>query len=952
MLTKEDIMPYIYDPNRIQHTILNIIRDANNGNIDIADPTNPFTMLLEASAVSASASLTSTKNLTRTMYPNLANTKQDLYPHITDAALGNMFAIPATADIVMYVNILQLRQNGYRQDGSSYVEMTIPKYTVVNVADTDFTLLNNIVIKLYDNDSVFIEQQTSVEDIAVNDLGVLNYVITTDTEGSSWILFETTLKQITRVSINDTISAGQIFTKTLTTTNQFYHASLSYKNAFTNGEYETIKVAYDDRYIDPYTPTTYIKILDDGITFTIPDVYLNESNISGNVRLTAYETKGKVFLPINNYTVSDFTITLGDTGTSLSTAVSANIAMLANSRYMVDGGANTLTTEQLKKYIIDNTVGVTNSPISLNALRRKAEFNGFEIFKALDIITSRLFLATRNSSSVQSQLINSRADIFTNTVKVTIGNYTNNDNVYIDDDIFIIKSNTIFKEVNGIVSIVEQDELDVIYALNDFNKISYFATNKYFYSPFYYVLDKVETKVDARVYDLDNPVINSLRIIGKNTAVTQRVNIDKYGVFKTSVGYRVIITIIGNEDFNGVDKSNIRAQLSLPLYNSDEKIYYEASYDNIADSITFNIHTDNFVTQNHELLLTSGVSDISNRLVNLLVNANIHIYAVNAAITDDSKYLHNEIRNTYIDKVVFSKEVLNIMLGKPVEYIWNKIRNEYSERKYKKYTVDVPAYYDTDIYAVDPETGSIYWSVTDPDTGEVSLEKYLLHNEGDPILDENDNPTYIHTIGDIILDENNIPVIEQDFGVIRYIDIVMLEYEYKLATATPYVNYERILYDNLNNWLSVQMVDLNSETLENTKILYKSYKSALPVKVKVGNVINTIPYNVTPIVTIYVSNNSYSVDEITVLKSKIGAILHSVLDSVTISLTKIKEKIVNDIDPNILGAKVEYIDPNNELEIFSVYDETSRLTLRKELEINTNNHLIVNYKLTLNIQQI
>ena len=42
-------------------------------------------------------------------------------------------------------------------------------------------------------------------------------------------------------------------------------------------------------------------------------------------------------------------------------------------------------------------------------------YEGFEIFKAMDIITERLYIASKNVTDINTDIVASRADIFFNT---------------------------------------------------------------------------------------------------------------------------------------------------------------------------------------------------------------------------------------------------------------------------------------------------------------------------------------------------------------------------------------------------------------------------------------------------------------------------------------------------------------------------------------------------------
>jgi len=950
MLTKEDIGKYIYDPNSIQNYVLDSIEQTLVEPIDIVDPTNPFTMLLEAAVVTPSSAVIETQNGMRRIYPSLSVSKEDLYPHLTDDVVANMFAIPSVANLVFYINVLDLKQNGYRPDNADYVEMVLPEFTEVTVVNTVFTLLNDINVRLYDNGSIFIEQQISSNDIGVNDISILNGVITTGADGDSWILFETKVKQVKRIVVNDTVIASEGFVKNIALTDQYFYIDVLYKNADTNNEYVTLNRLHDDAYIDPYTPSVYVKEIDGGITVTIPDVYLYSGLVSGNVQIIVYETKGKLYLPINNYVLEDYTLVLGNTGKTTASAVSPNITILANSRYVVDGGADALSFEEMRDAVIFNSSGDIDLPITDYQLKRKATFNGFELFKAMDVITNRTYIASKNTTLFQTDAVNARADIFNNTTRIVLADLVNNNNVYMDDDIFIIKSGTLFKEVNSVVTVLDNNEVAYIDSLDSLGKSTYFKDKRIFYTPFYYILDKISDIVTSRVYDLDNPSMENIRILDKNVNVKQRINIDKYLLEKIDTGYKITILPIIDSNFTDNDLSSLKMQLRLPIVDSEEYVYYQSDYDLTTGYVVFTINTNFYIDEKGYLPLSDGESNISNKTINMSTEAVFHFYLENSTTVDDTQFLHTELV-VATNPVVLTKERADLTLGNELKYLWNKIHNEYSERLYLKYTEDVPLLYDKDVYLENPETGAIFDVVTTED-GEQVLVYNKIHSEGDPVLDDEGNPVYKYKAGDIVIGEDGLPIVDQMNGIIRYIDILMLEAEYKIANTLIHKNYLELLMANIKNWLLVEMQELNDITLENTVILFKSYKSSLPVKINVNNVTYSTNYSVSPVVTLYSIRNDYSVEEINSMKITVGNIVHDQLDTVEIKLSDIKENIIAAIGNDIVGVKITGLDSIGDLEVFNINDKATRLVMNKHLVVNPNNELIVDYDLTLNIQKV
>lgn len=948
-LSLPTIQSMVYDPTSIQKLVIDSL--SNTDNLSIMTTTSPFVMLLEAATTTAAAAAIEARAVIRRKYPSLALTAEELYHHITDSELANMFAIPSKANIAFYINITDLKMNGYRNDTGGYFEITIPIGTEVTILDTVFTLLNDIIVRLYDNGTILVEQQANNNDLAVNDIGVISYGIESDTQSTNWIFFETTVKQIKRNIINTSISPSEGVYKGIPLTDYYCYSNVSYKNALTNNSYVRMNNAHNDEYIDPKIPTAYIAVTDTEITYKIPDVYLVDGNVSGNLKIEMYETKGKLYLPINKFVFSDFTVTLGDTAASVSAAATTNVAIRCISRDIVDGGTAGMSFTELRDSIIFNTTGDIDLPITNYQLARYSLMNGYVIYKASDVITERVYVGIKDLPSLDSNIILAKQDVYVNTATLLLNELTNNSKITINRTDFVIKSNTVFKEHNGSITIVGDDELVMLSNLSKEDKIAYFKTNKYFFTPYYYVIDVADGFTYSRIYDLDSPSITNNKIISKNNNLTQRVNINKYTMLKTDTGYRLIFTLASDNSFKDLDQSKIGIQLAIPTRGNEVNIYFNSTYNADQGYYIIDIVSDLFVSEDNYIDVKNGISTLTYNYINLLSNITAYVYTTETSVTDNSKFMLN-----YINKpdgahyTVFSKEQLDVTFGTKIEYLWNKVYNAYTERKYKTYGGNVPKVYDTDVYETF-DNGCIIDCTTD-DNGVVSVIKNKLHTKGDIVLESDGTTVYKYKQGDIVLDDNDNPVIDTFGGIIRYVDILMLEYEYALATSNPYKNYLASCVDTLRAYLLTDLPALNNKLLENTNILYKSNKSATPVVVLINNVYYNMPYTVAPTVQLYITGNTpLSSDEVEHYKDVVGNIIDKHLIKASVSLSSIKEDVISTLGVRVAGVKITNLDStNSELIVFK--EQTNKPVLGKVLDYNKYGEYIVRYDIELTVQYI
>lgn len=961
-LTRDDIQSYVYDPSAMQARIL-----AELGNEDstltITNPTNPFTMLMEAAVTTAAAATQEGNRLLRMKYPSLALTSDELAQHLSDDELSNMFSVPAETELTFCISAMDLRMNGYRPNGESYVETIIPIGTEINVVGTPLTILNNISIKLYDSGATNVEQYTNNNDIAIEDLGVLNSTIITDEEGVPFIWFKTRVKQVKRYIYTPSLLPTRGFKQTFNINDRYYYSEVYVKRS--DGTVFKLKKSHNEEYINPSQPTVFITVKDTFITYKIPSIYFENGSINGSLYIEIYDTKGVIYLPLNEYPGTEFSITYGDVNKSPQAAtIVNNIAVLVSAPGVLDGGTNGMTPSELRESIIYNTTGDIDLPITDYQIIRSGKMLGYDIYKNEDVITHRLYVAMKDTSILETDAIRANQRLFFNTATILLKEADTNRKLTSYYDRFAIHSGAFFKEENGVVKLLDNNEYDLIKSLKGEALINRLKANKYFISPYYYVIGKDNAHITSRVYDLDVPELTNVRIIGKNVSVRPSVNIKAGGIGRVdNKTYRLAVTLIGNEDYNAISINNIKIQLAIPL-NGDSYNYIDMTYNPEVDQFQCDIEHELDIDNEDLLTLTNGYSMLATKKCALSCRAKIYIYTNDTNIITDKPYLLDELyTKTNEHTVVLSKEELYLVFGKKLEYIWNNLHNVYTDRKYLTYKEDIPLTYAEDVYEINPDTGSVWWK---DDSGRAIRKKlhskddlvYTVETDinGNPVIDEEtrDSKTVQvmkHHKGDPVLDESGNPIVDVEAGILRYIDIAMLEAEFYFATAQSYKNYQDLVLKRLDNYLTIDLPNMNNKLLENTKILYRTYRSVLPVTVKLNSSVTTLNYNITPTITLYSTRSTYSTDEVNSFRDKIGILIDSYLSNTTINMVTLKTLIQRKLGTDIVGVKITGID-NRDSEIVVINNKTNRFTLGKKLAYNEFNELEVVYDITVNVEYV
>lgn len=960
-MTRDDLKKYMYNPERVQKEILDSIVNATSENITITNAMSPFNLLLETiSANTANAALEAI-NVSRKLYPSLALTVDDLMSHVSDDELDGMISKPGDAVFNFFLNLTDLESNGYKPDNANYIETTIPEKTYIYIQDAYFTLLNDIVVKYYpDSQSVFVEHLQNDNKNSVKDQGILPSGIVTTSDGHKYIFFSCRIKQLKIISktFNPIASEGFDHTIHITQDYNFFHLDVKYKNNKTN-KFIKLPVKYDEAYINPMVPSAYVKFTDnintDGfkdlfsIRVKIPDLYFIEHDLSGTIVVEMYETMGKCSMSLDRISMADFKIMIGDSGKNNSTATIPNISFYVNSNTTLSNGSNGLSFEEIKESIINNAKGNTTLPVTDHQLDFDNKIDGFEIFKITDTVTERTFISTKNLDKTPQQYIKALQDVYFNNVGFTLEDYLKHDSVTIFEDNFLIKSNAIFKNSNGVIKLISQEEKNNLAKMSDFVKVEHFKTNKYFFNPFYYYISRDENITNTKVYSFDNPVLSNLVINNINQNVDYKANIDDYYIEKTEEGYKIQLEIIKNEEMNDINPEDINIIISLSLVTKN-KLFIKGKYNEQTNKYEFDIITRMFLDKDDNLRIENGEATTNYNLSPLVNKLDVYIYTTDLTIEDPYNYLKEDIIGINKDFVVLTYETFNIEFGRKIEYIWNKLHINYTERRYKKYKENILGYYEQNIYEKDQFTGFEFTPFQDGN--EFGIEYNKIHSKGDPILDDKGNQVILHHKGDIILDKNNLPIIDDIGGMIRYIDICMLDYEFKVSNEEMYQEYNRIAIKQLESYLFDILPRKNKKLLEHTALYYKSYKSSLPILAKINDSYYSINSSISPNIKITYNqgaNIKLTSSDIDNIETIIGGVIDRYLENSTIKLEQLRKEIKSALGENVVAVQITNIEPTNS-EVITFKDKSKRLSMKKKLHLTDFNQLIVKYDLNVNIE--
>ena len=977
-ILQNNILQYKYNPSAIQQIIVNLLANTTNGLVDIPDPTNPLIWLLEASTVNSSASMIESNLCLNKIYPSLAVNEEDLYPHMSDIDFIGIFATPASNNFIFMIQLGSLIQSMVKSDSENCNQVIIPRNTSFTVDIYTFSLQYPVIIKNYNLDTsnktppiiVVTYDTTEISPIMTLSTPIINSKTLTDINNITWLVFQVNTIQTEVKTVTYPIQQSNTFSQNISVNNQFYYARVWYIPTGTNNWVE-IKTTFTDQVYDPNIATAVLKVTDGNLNVYIPSVYIITGLITGSVRIDVYDTLGNITVNLSTYQNSSFTTNLyaiDKKDISIYTNAMQTVMFYAYSLNLVSGGSNKVTFEALRNLIINNSTGPRNLPITNQQLYNFSNSYGYNIVTDVDIVTNRLFIATKSLPAPNNSVptpntptVTLPANICIDTFICQLSNLVLNDNVFNNGNRITIGSNTLFQSINGIISIVPKSNIDSLLALIPPALVKAVNNSSYFYNPFHYVLDSNNLIFDVRPYYIDNPNVGYLNFIYNNPTANLTVNTGNYSIERTTAGYKVTLVTTSNSVYKTLInnlfpiQNLVCVQLSFQPYGETEPAGMLPSTETVLPTgeivYTFNINTNYDFDNNDNIILTNftiGTSGIQ-PLAASLNNTFTVIYTTTSVplgfkkSNSDTKLIKTLIPN---NSIAVTEESLDIILGIALDNLWAEQRCPAGGTINQVYTTAVPATYQQVIYATDPISGSIFATNSD---GTLKLDSNghlvytILHNIGDPVLDSNNNPIMLHKVGDFVLDSNRNPIIVSSPTADRQIDMLFVDGLHYFVTDPVFINYKLQIADIISLYATTGLQPLINTLLENSTVYYYPQKALNSVLVSIGNNTTvTIESNQSFNLILYVDTSTINDDGLlATIENQTYLTLNNCLTNTVVSISDMITALQVSYGNSVKAIDLSGLGGSNNYPSVSLVNAHQKLSLATELSMLKNGNLIV-----------
>lgn len=955
------INQFIRNPASIVQVQFDLLDEIMSGKVQIVDAVSPFVALLTLSSSNTALAANEALLNLRSLYPSLAVTREDLYRHMSDRDYVNQFSTPAEGLFTIGVQLTEVQNKMTLDPSTGNYKATLARDSTIQVEGTTYTLQYPIDITLYPNKSVTVSQDPAIDSPFMTlTTNLLDPTVVIDSTGARWLLFEARFLQYKTDTSNFTLSSAQYFKERIEITDKFFAVRAYYRNEITNTQWVEMRTTHTEQVFDSSKPTVLVKVFDTYIEVAIPAVYQNSNLISSEVRFDVFTTKGKITVNMGDVNPDNFVLENKaiDEVRDLNVYTQALSAMSvrAYSKEVISGGTDGLTLEQLRDRVSNNALGSFKIPITNVQIEAQLQNIGFDIIRDIDVTTNRIFLATRKLPDPTNTKLLTSANIGMADFISSMDEIKSLRNVIDNGNRLTIRSGTLFRLDNGIMTIVSDQELDDLNAMNQMQFTAHVNEVDYAVTPFYYVLDSSEVEFDMRPYNLDQPVAKNLSYESNNVTLQMMVFSNSYVFEKVRGGYKLTLTTKSGTFYKEIGDASIFCQVGYYPVNEKNMAYLNGTLIGKTDDgerifefffeSSHNIDSDNSI----EITNTKMFADQVVRNWSPLGNQ-LHIF-----------HLTNDLTGAYVpyadDQLVGkfllpagcglgSYETLQISFGSYMRNLWAATRSLATGQEYERYDADVVSIYPEDVYQIFPNGSTI--EVT-PE----GINRVKLFSAGDVVKDAEGTPVYRFRKGDVKLDANDQPIIISDLKSSKEMSIFFVDARQYFANDPIYKSYTKELVSLIEAWVLTDLGELQKILLDQTRIFFHPKVSLGHVTINVENDRQTyIESQQSFDVDLWVTPGIHGDSVIKkTMSDEVVRILNETLEQTEISITDTTNRVKEAFGDMVKAVEIKGFGGALNYRYATVGANTDRLCLKKKLVVQADGTYIVQEAVTVNFLKV
>lgn len=950
----ENVERVIYSPASIQRAVYTHLEEISEGEATIVDVSNPFVALIGSCAAMTTAAVNKMSAEHRRQYEKASTTMADLYDHISDKDISEIYARPSQITIELSFAFAELESKLVYDATLGIRKLTIPRNTTFKVASIPFSLQYPVEIRKMEHGGLTIVHDTEIESplkkLTSNVIpwGKFEY----NNASGEWLTMKLEVDQFDIVSKTGSIVQSQLFAADVAISDQFYTARVFVNSG--NG-FKEIPVVLSARVVDLAEPCAVATVYENLIRFSIPQIFTHNGQLSGNVRIDVYQTKGDIDIDLSTYPVSEFQanwLALDPAERTVYTApfsTMESVAIASSSR--TRNGRVALPVDDVRKRIFANSIGTRNIPITPSQIGVALEDRGYSIIRNIDVVTDRIFLATReleapkasDYSTLLELTINPRASsgIAANigTLITKLSTIVDKSGVINNGDRVTITPDALFVVDGDQIEHLTQAEVTQLKALSTDLMALELNNRSYRYTPFYYTLDCSTSDFDLRAYYMSEPKITEKVFINENASTLLQVGIDIVDLQKTETGYSLLLRTVSSDAVKQLLDNELICQLATTPAKERDRAYINGALFRVEDDgervYEFNLTTQYDFDRDGNLIF-DGFYMYEEQPVKIGVplDATFDVFFITTSdVGEQFRYsgIDSAIGSVILPPVKYgvNHEQLLFNFGMSMDALWKRARSYVDESMYQRYTEDIPARYEEAVYDRDPVSGLTFNIVN----GAV-VYRDLLHEVNDIMEDELGNTIYLHRAGDIVL-VNGEPVLVSERVVSRYLDLLLLDGLYYFVTDNSILNYRNNAHRSLATWIDNDLEELTKQALDKTNIFYypKAMIGTIEAIVNDNRRVN-IQAEQSLILDLHVSESVNRNDALkNSLVSKSTSVLKTALKKTQIAISDIVAELKAIYGNDVIDVRISGLGGSSDFSAVTIVNDETRLSLKKKIVI-------------------
>lgn len=929
------------NPSLVQDQVYDAIEQATSGELDIVDPSTPFSLLIGTGTALHIAGMTEYGASVRQQYPQLAQTYDDLYYHMANVDYLDRFCTPAPANFECAMSRDELIQRMVDVPGTRIKQLIIPRNAAWLINDYYFTMLYPVVIRLMPYGGIEITYDNSIESpIQSLSTNLVEWYSSTQ-NNIEYITMVLPTLQFKLTSNNVPITAGSTVVQKYTLTDQYYYCRV-WRKTETNAWLE-MPTTHSAMVYDPNTPTAVLKVNENTLEVRIPQVYITNRKIGSEIRIDIFTSRGTINVDLSGFAPSNYVMTFDDPeSTDDENIYSAPLGqfndMYSYCNEKITGGANGLTFEQLRERVIHNA-NHTDTPITDAQLKTTLERRGFDILKSIEDINSRTYLATRPlpapSTGKFTTGIGCSMELFQSSIESLVGYSTVADN----GDRVTLKPDTLFVVDDANVRIVTDVEKAMLMNMASDVLANTVNNSHYLYTPFHYVLDTANNLFTSRAYYMENPRITSRKFIDSNETTLLEVAPDTFTIEKTANGFALTVTTKSGDSWKALRDDQAILQLAFQPEDDTGWAFMNGELQpNLVNGervYRFDITSNWDVTPKHSLVVDGfSMFNTANRSLPMPLQGSWDLCYV--AGDYDVFQLEKRPLDVWMGTMLLpanshgvTRHRISITVGDALEGLWSRARNVAGSERFATWDSDVLEYYTENV----PKRVNGQPVITIVNGKVVYTWEHL---KGDPVMDpETGKQKILHAKGTAKTDADNNPIRILDRKTERQFDILMLDGVYYFATDSEDVSYANDVPGVIVGWIENDIAAVSQKLFENTTLKFYPKRSLGYSRIVINNGREiSIPAGLSFHITYVMSLVSYTNQELrSALATTASAIINNVLTRNTVSVSDIISRLTTSAGTDVIGIKLDDLGPDNDISTYTAIDESTRCAVKRKLVV-------------------